>query len=180
MQKIDAKKRKTFIKIIRLVIKDPENGLNKFYNEYGKLIYFTARSVGCSQLQAESVVNKVLVKIWQKASNLFTIENPEGWVYVVAKNCAKDEINEIWHLELNEKICEAQDSYQEVFSKDNFEYLISPLKEEEKSLIVLKVVNRCTFQEIADGLGKPLATVTSIYYRALGKIKKLLKDENFE
>ncbi len=180
MQKIDSKKRKTFKKIVRLIIKNSQEGLKLFYDEYGKMIYMTAKSVGCKHEQAEAVVNAVMSKVWRKRDDLFEIENPEGWIYVVAKNCAKDEINEVWCLELNDKICKAEDSFEEIDSNDNFERLISVLKFEERELITIRFVRGNSFQEIANMLEKPLATVTSTYYRALEKIKKFIKDKNYE
>ena len=41
----------------------------------------------------------------------------------------------------------------------------------EQEIIICKFVLNDTFQDIADMMHKPLATITSIYYRALSKIK---------
>ena len=164
-----------FNKILRLITKDAQKGLELFYNEYGKMIYLRARSVGCSHEKAEIVVNSVLIKIWQNANKIKNIENPRAWVSTVAKNCAKDELGEVWHLELKEEICESKDDIQKVVDKNGFEYLISPLKDEEKELFILKFVAGCTFQDIADSFEKPLPTITTTYYRALEKIKIFLK-----
>ena len=54
--------------------------------------------------------------------------------------------------------------------------MISPLKDEEKELLLLKFVVGYTFQDIADSFEKPLPTITTTYYRALGKIKNFLKE----
>ena len=169
-----------FNKILRLIRKDPQKGLEYFYKEYGKLIYLTAKSCGCCHEKANVAVNSVLIKIWKKASQITDIENPKAWIYTVAKNCAKDEIGEVWHFELKEEICEAKDDFQKVIDNNGFEYLISPLKEEEKELFSLKFVTGCTFQDIANSFEKPLPTITTTYYRALEKIKIFLKQENCE
>ncbi len=169
-----------FAKIIRLIKRDAQKGLELFYNEYGKRIYLTAKYMGCSDEKAKIVVNTVLIKIWQKIDKIKGIENPMAWISAVAKNCAKDELNEPWHLELKEEICEAKDDFQKIIDKDGFEYLLIPLKDEEKDLFILKFIVGCTFQDIADGFEKPLPTVTTIFYRALEKIKKFLKEENYE
>lgn len=179
MQKIDDR-RKLFNKIISLVIKNPQKGLELFYGEYRRLIYQTAKNVGCKDEQAEAVVNKVLVKIWRKAESLSDIQNPDGYVYVVARNSAKDEVNEIWHLELNEKIIRAEDEFETLLAKDSFEYLVSCLNEEEQAIMTLKFAMKDKFQEIANQLEKPLPTITSLYYRGLSKIKKFIKEKKSE
>ncbi len=167
--------REKFNKILRLIISDAQKGLECFYNEYGKMIYLTAKSMGCSKEKANIVVNTVLIKIWQKAKQIKNIGNPRAWISTVAKNCAKDELGEVWHLELKEEICESKDDFQKVIDNNGFEYLISPLKDKEKELFILKFVTGCTFQDIADSFEKPLPTITTTYYRALEKIKTFLK-----
>ncbi|MBQ8426897.1 MAG: sigma-70 family RNA polymerase sigma factor [Clostridia bacterium] len=179
MQKIRAEKKK-FDKIIKLMLKDRHVGTQQFYNEYAKLIYLVAKNFGCAHDKANFVVDTVLIKVWRRAGSLFNIENPIGWIITVAKNCAKDELNEIWHLELNENICATEDCFEQVDSKDSFEYLISCLDEEEKNLMSMRFSRRSSFQEIADSLEKPLPTTTSMFYRALQKIKKFIKNKNFE
>ena len=179
MLKKNLEKQK-FNKILRLIIKDAQKGLEIFYNEYGRLIYWTAKSNGCSEEKANVVVNTVLIKIWQKASQITNIEYPKAWVSTIARNCAKDELNEVWNLELKEEICESSDDLQKVIDKNGFEYLISNLKEEEKELFVLKFIAGYTFKDIANCFEKPLPTITTIYYRALEKIKTFLNKAKTE
>ncbi len=179
MLKRNVEKEK-FNKILRLIKKDAQRGLECFFKEYGKMINLTAKCCGCTQEKANIVVNSVLIKIWKKASQITDIENPKAWVYTVAKNCARDELGEAWHLELKEEICEAKDDFQKVIDNNGFEYLISPLKDEEKALFLLKFVVGCTFQDIANSFERPLPTITTTYYRALGKIKNFLKQEKYE
>ena len=180
MQKKNEESRKIFYEIIRLININAHDGLNKFYEKYGRLICATAKNYGCSQAQADSVVNQVLTKVWKKADSLFDIENPDGWIYTVAKNCAKDEVNVPWNLELNESICKSKDCFEDIINKDSFEYLISCLKEEEKSIMTMKFMAESSFKEIANCFEKPTPTITSVYYRSLEKIKKFLKNKKVE
>lgn len=168
-------KRKIFNDIIRLIVKDSQKGLEKFYYQYGRIIRATAKALGCANDQANSVENRVLEKVWRKAETLFNIENPEGWIYVVALNSAKDELGYKWNAELNEKICRAENDLKSIEDKDSFEYLIRPLKQDDQELMILRFNGDCSFQEIADHLNKPLPTVTSAFYRALEKLKKIYK-----
>ncbi len=174
MQKKDTTKEK-FKKIVRLILKDKEKGMEQFYYEYGRMILLTAIFAGCQRTQADAVVNSVLIKVWKKGKELFNIENPCGWLRVVATNCAKDEMSEIWHLELNENICMAENEFEKVFSKDAFEHLISCLSDDDKITFRMKFLGAYSFKEIAEYVEKPLATITSSYYRALDKIEKFYK-----
>ncbi len=180
MQKSRTNRIKVFNKIIRLIVKNPEKGLDNFYKEYGDMIYSVAKSYCHTEDKTNSVVNNVLIRIWKKAKDLNDVQNPEGLIFTITKNCAKDELGEKWFYELNEKISSGKDYFSEIEEKDSFEYLISPLKDHEKDILILRFGKGYTFQEIADIEEKPLPTITTIYYRALDKIKNFIKDKSFE
>ena len=170
-----------FNKILRLTRKNAQKGLEIFYNEYGKAIYLAAKSVGCSHEKAQVVVNSVLIKIWKKRDKIKNIKNPKAWLSTVAKNTARDELGEVWHLELKEEICQAEDEFQKTIDKDSYEYCLTPLNEYEKELVTLKIVSKYCFQELADYYEKPLPTITTTFYRAMAKMKNfLLTEENCE
>ena len=172
--------RKKFNKLLRLIKKDGHNGLELFYNEYGKHLFLTARNAGCDEYKANNVVDTVLIKIWQKTGKIKGIKNPKAWLATVTRNCAKDELNEVWHLELKEEICSAEDEIEKIVDKDSFEYCLTPLSDYEKELVTLKIVSRYSFQELADYYKKPLPTLTTTFYRAKDKIEKFLKEQKYE
>ncbi len=175
MREKKTNRKEVFDKIIRLIVKNPEKGLEKFYKEYGSLMSSVSRSYCKSEDKVNSVINSVLIRIWKKAKQLIDVHNPEGFIFTVTKNCAKDETNELWNYELNERIVSDKDNYIHIEENDSFEYLISRLKESEKEILILRFRHRCNFREISDILEKPLPTITTTYYRALEKIKNLLK-----
>ena len=175
MQKKDTAREK-FRNIVRLILKDKEKGMEQFYDEYGRMIFLTATHVGCKTSQADSVVNNVLIRAWKKGKELLKIDNPFAWLRVVTTNCAKDELNEIWHFELNENLCKTENELEKVFSNDAFEHLISCLDDDDKLMLKMKFSAGYSFREIADYFGKPIATITSAYYRALEKIKNFYEN----
>ena len=179
MQKKNQREVK-FRKIIRLIVKNPEKGLRSFYNEYAKLITITAKSTSADRNKVDSIVNQVLITVWKNAKKLDNIKNPEGWLYVVTRNCAKHENSDRYDLPLLDQACSAPDAFIDLYNKDSFNYLISILNEKEQEIMILRFVENYTFQEIAEYLEKPLPSVTTIFYRAKDKIKLKLKEKDFE
>ena len=58
---------------------------------------------------------------------------------------------------------------------------IEHLIEEEQDILTKRFVSGFTFKEIAEEDNKPTSTISSIYYRALEKVKnKLEKNKKFE
>ena len=167
----DKRSKKQFRKIVKEILRNSEKGFSMFYETYGKLIQSATHVICRSIDKANEVVNSVLIKIWQNVDTLKTIENPEGWIYVITVNTAKDLMRGRYIFPLEENIVADKDQTEEIFDKESFYWMIEDLFEIEQNIMVYKFVLRFTFQEIADELNKPLTTVTSIYYRALKKVK---------
>lgn len=161
-----------------ILIKEIANGrkdaFESFYSVYGRLVYSVAVSVSKSSYLAEEIVDDVLFKIWQISSTLRNIENPIGWLYSVTANCAKDKIrinkqfSEIYDIPQNDK------NIEEFLIKDTFLSNISSLSEEEQQIMILYFIQGLTFKLIADEINKPMSTVSSIYYRAINKLKQII------
>ncbi len=170
---------KQFKKLMREIQRNPEEGLRKFYETYARIIQATAQSVCHSKDKINEVVDDVLVKIWKLAPTVGEIKNPEGWIYIITLNTAKDTIKEPYVFPLEENILSGRDGVQELIDKDSFEWLIKNLSPQEQTVIIQKFILSYTFQEIANELGKPLTTVCSIYYRSLEKIKKEIENNQY-
>lgn len=152
----------------KIAVKD-EKALEALYDIYGKLIYVTAMTVTKSTFKADEIVDDVLVKIWKNADKLPKIKNPEGWLYSMTVNCAKDKIKcEKQYVELFDL---QEDGSVGDYPEDDFYNKISTLNETEQEIMILKFVDDLTFKKIAKAMGKPLSTITSVYYRALEKLK---------
>ena len=152
----------------KIAVKD-EKALEALYDIYGKLIYVTAMTVTKSTFKADEIVDDVLVKIWKNADKLPKIKNPEGWLYSITVNCAKDKIKcEKQYVELFDL---QEDGSVGDYPEDDFYNKISTLNETEQEIMIMKFVDDLTFKKIAKAMGKPLSTITSVYYRALEKLK---------
>ena len=72
--------------------------------------------------------------------------------------------------------CAADDEYL----RDGVEKLLKQIPAEFSEVIVLKIWGERTFQQIADILGAPLATVSSRYRYGLQALRKLLENNPIE
>lgn len=174
----EEKRRKQFKKIIQEIRADPEKGLRRFYETYGEIINTTAYVVCGSTDKVNEVINDVLIKIWKRSEKIEDITNPEGWIYVITLNTAKDTLRERKLFPLNENILANDNEIQEIIDEHSFYWMINDLSEIEQAVMIQKFVMVYTFQEIAEELAKPLTTIMSIYYRALGKIKQKIEEKN--
>ena len=160
---------------ITRILDGSSSDMHEFYDTYGRFIKITAFYYCKDDDKSNEVVNQVLIKVWKNAEKLKEINNPLGWLYRVTINCTKDLFKRRVHLPLNEYILADEDAFEELLSLDSFESLISSLDKHEQRIMNYKFIQRFSFQEIAKIMGKPLSTISSIYYRATEKLKEKVK-----
>ena len=170
--------KRKFQKLMQEIRKNPNVGLEKFYNTYGKIVQITARTICRSVDQADIVINMVLVKIWQLSKEEVLIDNPEGWVYVITANTAKDVLKEKSFLPLNDTVVDEKDEIQKLIDEDAFYSMIEVLSEKEQHLMIDKFIKKLTFREIAEMNDESVNTVSTLYYRALKKVERFLEEKN--
>ncbi len=164
-----------FYSLLREIRQDAKSGIKRFYEEYGKFIYCTALSVCRSADKANEIVDDVLIKIWKNSATKDEIRNPVGWIYTITVNKAKDSLRQKSVLPLNEALAGEDGSIRQFLEEDCFYRLIENLSEMEQQILIERFILRNTFQEIAEDIRKPLTTISSVYYRALAKLKAQLK-----
>ena len=163
--------KKYFNKLIKRMARRDENALEEFYRIYGRLIYATAITVLKSPVSADEVVDDLLIKIWKTADKLTKISNPEGWLYVLTVNSAKDKLkSEKQYAPLYDLKEDAVTA--EIQTDGDFYIQISNLNETEQEIMIMRFVEDLSFERIAREMEKPLSTITSTYYRALEKLKQ--------
>ncbi len=166
----EASKRK-FHKLLREIQRNPHAGLKSFYEEYGAFIQATAQTVCRAMDKTCEVVNDVLVKIWKNAGIKQEICNPKGWIYTITVNTAKDAMRQKYTLPLSDTLAAEDDGVRQFLDEDCFYRMIQDLSETEQEILIHKFILHSTFQEIAEDTNRPLTTVSSVYYRALDKLK---------
>lgn len=164
--------KKEFLAILKRIKKDSEDGLRIFYERYGKLITCAARLYCRNDFELREIVNEVLIKIWRNADRFGEIANPEGWIYVITSNFAKSLLKKRCYVPLEETVADEKDGIQEFIDRDSFYFMIKDLSETERQVITHKFASRLTFEDIGKMLGKSTSTVSSIFYRAIEKIKE--------
>ncbi len=165
-------RKQKFDTLIKKIGRGNKRALEEFYAEYGKFLYVTALSFCQDRFSAEEVVDDILVKIWNLASDAPNVEYPMGWLYTVAKNAALNKRNKTLTTELCDTVANPENGVDRAMDEPVFLSYLEILEEDEKEILIEKFLSNATFAEIAESLRCPTSTVSSKYYRALEKIKK--------
>ena len=173
------------MKILHLVkeaIKGNDQAFLKSFQQYEKDIYRMAFVYVQNQEDALDVVQDVAYQSFKK---IHTLKNPEffkTWLIKITINCALNTIKK------NRKVVQLPTEYEEIIYSEKDENIplsltlqdvIDHLSEDEKSIVLLRFYQNYTFQMISETLEIPLGTAKSILYRALTKLRKELREVDF-
>lgn len=169
------------MKLERLV-KKAQKGNDKAYlmlfQQYEADIYRMAYVYVKNKEDALDLVQEVAYQSFKKISTLKKPEYFKTWLMKITINCALNLIN------TNKKVIPLNYNFEvlTVFEdKDialtlSLDKVIDTLKEDEKSVILLKYYDDRTLKEISEILDIPLGTAKSVLYRALDKLRQNLKE----
>lgn len=147
---------------------------DSFYQETRKAVFYNIFSYVRDYALSEDVLQETYVRFLEKIAELDEKKNVLGYLFVISRNIALDEIKKRkkeadWESVENDREYATEDSKIEF---DVFEKCKSILNEKEFEIVILHVVNSMTHKEIARLKKKPLGTITWAYNRAIKKLKK--------
>lgn len=149
-----------------------------------KLYRFALKMLG-NDVDAEDVVQEVMVKVWQKSDQLEEIENKQAWCMTVTRNLAIDKIRarksttasaiEDYHYISDTRptpdiIAEDKESLSIVMK------ILDGLPDHQKEIIHLRDIEGYTYKEIAEITSYSEEQVKVNLFRARQKLKHELRN----
>lgn len=164
------------------LVKKAQQGNDKafllLFQQYEADIYRMAYVYVKNQDDALDLVQEVA---YQSFKNISTLKKPEyfkTWLMKITINCALNVINrnkKVIPLNADFEVLNGADD-EDIALTISLNKLIDTLKEDEKSVILLKYYDDRTLKEISEILDIPLGTAKSVLYRALDKLRQNVKE----
>ena len=155
-----------------------ERAFNIIYSEYSFLVYYIALSIVKNKDNAQDITNETFLKFFQNRLSINKRKNVKYYIVSVAKNSALNFANSqsrLCSLEMEVETYDKKDSFQEYLDKfSDF------LDKEELDLIVFHLLYDYSFREISKIKNTTTSSISSKYRRAIVKIKKHYKKEDFK
>ncbi|RKD22950.1 RNA polymerase [Ammoniphilus oxalaticus] len=169
--------------MIRLVEKSQKGDAKAFlklFQMYEIEVYRTAFIYVKNEDDALDIAQDVAYQSFKKIRSLKNPEYLKTWLIRITINCAINTVRR------NQKVVHLKPEIEQMISSEDediplsltLQELIDTLREDEKSVVLLRFYHDHTFKEIAEALDIPLGTAKSILYRALAKLRKDLKEVN--
>ncbi|WP_341534873.1 sigma-70 family RNA polymerase sigma factor [Clostridium pascui] len=142
-------------------------------------LYKIAYSYVGNSYDAMDIVQEAVYKAYVKKSNLKQPEYFITWITRILINCAMD------FLKKSKRATNFEENFYEAdkrkISSEEIIDLYSALKdldERSKTIVVLRYFEDMTLKDISNILDLPLSTTKTILYRALGKLKIKLEEND--
>ncbi|WP_274310079.1 RNA polymerase sigma factor [Solibacillus daqui] len=151
------------------ILENIETFISSHYDKIYKYCYSILRNVE----DAEDAVQEVFLKA-MKSNNLSSINNPNAWLYKIAYFHCMNKLKRRKILSFVPFI-ESENTVNivENMLDEQLHNILSQLKPDERALVVLRIIENYSFEEIAAIMDKPAPTIRKRYERLKEKIRKM-------
>jgi len=161
-----------------LIEKDDE-AFRIVYENTKKGVFSMIISIVNNRAATEDLIQDTYMKMIQKIKQYKKGRNFYAWLLQIAKNTALDYYRKekrvsVVDPQMNENLFNGA-----VKENNNYEVLdmVKDLNNEEKQIILLRVVSNTKFKDIAKLVEKPIGTVLWIYQKGIKKLQKSYSKE---
>jgi len=172
--------------LIKNFIDGNESAFNRLAVKYQEKIYWHARRMTGNHLDADEIVQEVLMVLYYKLKTFEFKSSLYTWIYTITNtrsinylkkrslknffsldeitNRKSDEKNIIDHLESKQKLEKVENALQKLPTK-------------QREVFIMRNFDELSYEEISRITGKTVGALKANHFYALNKIKELFKNE---
>ncbi|MFN8051196.1 MAG: sigma-70 family RNA polymerase sigma factor [Acidimicrobiales bacterium] len=159
-----------------------EEQFHRLIQDHAGAIYRVAYTVVRDEHLAEDVVQETIIKAWQALPTWRGEGSLQGWVLSIAHNTAVSYLRRIRDTTTEpDRIPEMPSPYdveRETDARSDLERLrraLGELDDLSRTIVVMRDLDGLTYQQIADALDVPLATVKTRLLRARRELQRVVQ-----
>lgn len=159
--------------IEKLKAKD-ELAFEQVYYEYEKLVYYICYSITKDRHASEDLTQDTFLKLLTSLDNYNETGKFKQYIMMIARNLSKNYMTRVAN---KQPIYNDEEIYNTKDSSNNNQLLyeaIEYLDNIQKDIIILKIVHKLKFKEIAEYLDLTIGKVQAEYYDAIRTLRKEL------
>jgi RNA polymerase sigma-70 factor, ECF subfamily len=177
----------TDFELVKRFLEGDESSFNRLINKYQQKIYWHARRMTGSHLDADEVVQEVLLVLYNKLKDFQFKSSLYTWIYRITSTRSinylnKRKLRKILYLDdINSvETGTKEDIIQDIDTKDKIkklDQLLQTLPAKQREIFILRNVEGLSYEEISEITGKSLGGLKSNYFHAINKISEMMKNE---
>ncbi len=157
------------------------------YDNHKAALFSLAIAILGNKADAEDVLQIVFEKVWRDRANWPQVLQWRPWLLHITRNSCLNQLKRVMRSKRREESV-AEDYYfleprssMDSNKVDQLHHILRQLDEPSRSLVLLKLVQELTFEEIGQVLRIPASTVSTRYYETIKRLRALWqKMENQE
>jgi len=174
------------VELIKSFLQGDESAFNRLAKQYQEKIYWHARRMTGNHLDADEILQEVLIVLYNKLKTFKFNSSLYTWIYTITntrsinflkrkklriflslgdiKNRADESENIIADLETKQKLEKIEKALQKL-----------PVKQRE--VFIMRNYDDLSYEEIAKITGKSIGGLKANHFHALNKLKEMIPDE---
>ncbi len=172
--------------LVNSFIAGDESAFNRIVMKYQQRIYWHARRMTGNHLDADEIVQEVLLVLYNKLKNFQFKSSLYTWIYKITSTRSinyikKKNLRQFFSIDDNESVSlkSKEDVVKDIETKeklDRLEKVLQKLPAKQKEVFILRSFDELSYEEISEITGKSVGGLKANYFHAVKKIMELIKD----
>lgn len=172
--------------LIKDFVEGNESAFNRLAVKYQDKIYWHARRMTGNHLDADEIVQEVLLVLYNKLKTFEYKSSLYTWIYTITNTRSinylrKKNLKSLFSLDdiLNKK-SEDKDVIDNLEVKQKLEKIEKALQKipiKQREVFIMRNYDELSYEEISEITGKSVGALKANYFHALNKLKELIKNE---
>ncbi len=172
--------------LVNSFIAGDESAFNRIVIKYQQRIYWHARRMTGNHLDADEIVQEVLLVLYNKLKNFQFKSSLYTWIYKITSTRSinyikKKNLKQFFSIEDKEAVSlkSKDDIVKDLETKEKFyrlEKVLQKLPAKQKEVFILRSFDELSYEEISEITGKSVGGLKANYFHAVKKITEMIKD----
>lgn len=179
------------VQLIREFVSGNETAFNRLIQKYQQKIYWHARRMTGNHLDADDIVQEVLLVMYKKLKDFKFESSLYTWIYKITSTRSLNLINRrklkdffsFDDPEAKIDVRRDEDIIRDFENKEKIEKLnsvIQKLPVKQREVFILRNFDEMSYEEISEITGKSTGALKANYFHALNKVMELMKEKKNE
>ncbi len=173
-------------KLVKDYLAGDESAFNMIANKYKDKIYWHARRMTGNHLDADEIVQEVLLVLYKKLKDFQFKSSLYTWIYRITSTrtinyLKKKKVRQIFSIddEAGSKLSFSEDVIKNIEDKEKLEQVEKALQKvpsKQREVFLFRVYEGLSYEEISEITGKSIGGLKANYFHAANKIMELMKE----
>lgn len=172
--------------LIKDFVEGNESAFNRLAVKYQDKIYWHARRMTGNHLDADEIVQEVLLVLYNKLKTFEFKSSVYTWIYTITNTRSinylkKKSLRSFFSLDdILNKRSEDKDVIDNLEDKQKLEKIENALQKlpvKQREVFIMRNYDELSYEEISEITGKSVGALKANHFHALNKIKELIKNE---